>query len=396
MPGWELFDEEEKRHVNEVMETGVLMRYGFEGARRGLWKARELEGAIMERTGSSHALVVSSGTAAITTALAALGVGTGDEVIMPPFTFVATFESVIAAGATPIVAEVDETLCLDPASLEEFITPKTRVIMPVHMCGASASLDEISSIAGKHDLLLLEDACQAFGGSYKGKALGTIGDAGCYSFDFNKMVTCGEGGAMVTNRQEVYDRAGMYHDHGHDHTNSDRGAEGHPFAGGNYRISELHAAIGLAQITKLDRFLSIQRRNKSAFKRALSDITEIKFRTMPDPDGDCATFISFFTPSEASARNVTRSLKETGTEGVFHWFDNNWHYIRNWQHFKDRSFAAPISSDILNGMPDYNKREFKSDGILSRCISITIKLGWSEEEASERAKRAAAAIKQAL
>ena len=396
MPGWELFDEEEKRQVNEVMETGVMMRYGFDGARRGRWKARELEQAIKERTGSSHVLAVSSGTAAITTALAALGVGAGDEVIMPPFTFVATFESIIAAGATPIAAEVDETLCLDPASLEEYITPKTKVIMPVHMCGASASIDEIAGIARKHGLLLFEDACQAFGGSYKGRALGTIGDAGCYSFDFNKMVTCGEGGAIVTDKQEVYGRADIYHDHGHDHTNSDRGAEGHPFVGYNYRISELHAAIGLAQISKLDRFLSIQRRNKSAFKRALSDISEVKFRSLPDPDGDCATFISFFTPSEASARNVTRSLKEAGIEGVFHRFDNNWHYIRNWEHFKDRAFAAPLSSDILNGMPDYNKRAFKSDEIISRCISITIKLGWSEEEASKRAARAAEAVKKAI
>ena len=396
MPGWELFDEEEKRQVNEVMETGVLMRYGFEGARRGRWKARELERAIMERTGASHALAVSNGTAAITTALASLGVGAGDEVIMPPFTFVATFESIFAAGATPVAAEVNETLCLDPASIEEYITPKTKVIMPVHMCGASAELDEIADIARKHGLFLLEDACQAFGGSYKGRALGTIGDAGCYSFDFNKMVTCGEGGAMVTGKREVYDRADMYHDHGHDHTNSDRGAEGHPFPGCNHRISELHAAIGLAQMTKLDRFLSIQRRNKSIFKRELSDISEIKFRPLPDPDGDCATFLSFFTPSEASARGVIRSLKEAGTEGVFHWYDNNWHYIRNWNHFKDRSFAAPLCRDILNGMPDYNKRKFKSDDILSRCISVTIKLGWSEEEASERAKRAAAAIKQAI
>jgi len=396
MPGWELFDEEEKRQVNEVMETGVMMRYGFDGARRGRWKARELEQAIKERTGAAYALAVSNGTAAITTALAALGVGAGDEVIMPPFTFVATFESIIAAGATPIAAEVDETLCLDPASLEEYITPKTKVIMPVHMCGASASLDEIAGIARKHDLLLLEDACQAFGGSYKGRALGTIGDAGCYSFDFNKTVTCGEGGALVTGKQEVYSRADIYHDHGHDHTNSDRGAEGHPFVGYNCRISELHAAVGLAQVSKLGRFLSIQRRNKSAFKRALSDISEVKFRSLPDPEGDCATFLSFFTPSEASARNVARSLKEAGAEGVFHWFDNNWHYIRNWEHFKNRAFAAPLSSDILNGMPDYNKRVFKSDGIISRCISIMIKLGWSEEEAKERAKRAAEAVKQAL
>jgi 8-amino-3,8-dideoxy-alpha-D-manno-octulosonate transaminase len=355
-----------------------------------------MEHAICEKTGAGHALLLADGTAALTTALAALGVGAGDEVIMPPFTFVATFESIIAAGATPIVAEVDESLCLSPESVYERITPRTKVVMPVHMCGASADLDGLSRIARDNGLLLVEDACQAFGASYKGRALGTIGDAGCYSFDFNKIVTCGEGGALVTNNSEVYERADMYHDHGHDHTMSDRGAEGHPFVGYNYRISELHAAIGLAQIAKLDRFVSIQRVNKAAFKRALSEISEVRFRAMPDPDGDCATFLSFFLPSEDSARRVARSLKEAGIEGVFHWYDNNWHYIRNWRHFKERKFAGAISSDIMKGMPDYSSREFASDAIVSLCVSITVKLGWSEEEASEKAKRAAIAVKLAL
>jgi 8-amino-3,8-dideoxy-alpha-D-manno-octulosonate transaminase len=396
MPGWELFDEEEKKQINEVMETGVLMRYGFEGARKDRWKAREMERAIREKTGAAHALLLANGTAALTTALAALGVGAGDEVIMPPFTFVATFESIIAAGATPIVAEVDESLCLSPNSTEEYITPRTKVIMPVHMCGASAELDELERISKKNNLFLLEDACQAFGASYKGRALGTIGDAGCYSFDFNKMVTCGEAGGLVTHSREVYEQADMYHDHGHNHTMSDRGAESHPFAGYNYRVSELNAAIGVAQIAKLERFLRIQRANKAAFKRTLSDISEVQFRALPDQDGDCATFLSFFLPSEESARRTTRSLKEAGMDGVFHWYDNNWHYIRNWRHFKERTFAARLGSDILNGMPDYTHRKFQSDALISRCVSVTIKLGWDADETEERAKRAAIAIKQAL
>jgi 8-amino-3,8-dideoxy-alpha-D-manno-octulosonate transaminase len=396
MPGWELFDDCEKRQVNEVMETGVLMRYGFDAARQGRWKAREMESAIRERTGAAHALLVADGTAALTTALAALGVGAGDEVIMPPFTFVATFESIMAAGATPVIAEVDETLCLSPSSAERYVTPRTKVIMPVHMCGAAADLDGLSDVAKRHGLLLLEDACQAFGASYKGRALGTVGDAGCYSFDFNKMVTCGEAGAVVTNSQTVYENADMYHDHGHDHSMSDRGAEGHPFGGYNYRVSELHAAIGLAQIAKLDRFISIQRANKAAFKRAFSDISEVRFRDMPDPDGDAATFLSFLLPTEATARKAARSLKEAGTEGTFHWYDNNWHYIRNWHHFKERKFISKPSSDVLGGMMDYTKREFTSDAIISRCVSVTIKLGWSPEEAEDRANRAAVAVKQAL
>jgi 8-amino-3,8-dideoxy-alpha-D-manno-octulosonate transaminase len=396
MPGWEFFDENEKKQIDEVMETGIIMRFGFDNQRKARWKAREMETEIRKRTGAAYALLLADGTAAITTALAALGVGAGDEVIMPPFTFVATFESIMAAGATPVIAEIDDTLCLSPESVREYITPRTKAVMPVHMCGAPGRLDELRSICLEKNLLLAEDACQAFGASYHGKPVGTIGDAGCYSFDFNKMVTCGEGGALVTNSREIYERADMYHDHGHDHSQNDRGAEGHIFPGYNYRITELHAALGLAQIAKMDRFMSIQRENKRILKERLSEIKDIQFRTLTDPEGDCATFLSFFTPTEELARKAAEALKEAGVGGVFHWYDNNWHYVRNWRHFKERNFAHRISSDILNGMPDYTKRTFKSDELISRCVSITILLKWSPDDARGCAERAVAALRGVL
>lgn len=396
MPGWELFDDSERKQVDEVMETGVLMRYGFDGMRKGRWKAREMESAIREKTGAKHALLVADGTAALTTTLAALGVGAGDEVIMPTFTFVASFESIMAAGATPVLADINDTLCLSPDAVRKAITPRTKVVMPVHMCGAAAEIEELKVLCQEKDLLLVEDACQAFGASYRGKALGTHGDAGCYSFDFNKMITCGEGGAIVTDSEEACKRAEMYHDHGHDHSNPDRGLEGHPFPGYNYRISELHAAIGCAQIAKLDAFTARQRMNKKAVKGALSAIPEIQFRRLPDATGDCATFVSFFMPTEDLARKATAALKEAKAEGVFHWYDNNWHYIRNWHHFKNRTFANPISRDILDAMPDYSKVEFESDKLVSRCISITVKLGWSPEEAADRAAKIVAAVRTVL
>lgn len=392
MPGWEFFDENEKKQIDEVMETGIIMRYGFEGHRKARWKAREMEGEIRRKTGAAYALLLADGTAAITTALAALGVGAGDEVIMPPFTFVATFESIIASGATPVIAEVDDTLCLSPESVLEYITPRTKAVMPVHMCGAPARIDELQAICRENNLLLVEDACQAFGASYRGRSLGTIGDAGCYSFDFNKMVTCGEGGAVVTNVREVYERAGMYHDHGHDHSMDDRGLEGHVFPGYNYRITELHAALGVAQIAKMDRFMSVQRENKRILKEALSGVSGVQFRTITDPDGDCATFLSFFMPTEDLARRAAAALKGAGIGGVFHWYDNNWHYVRNWGHFTGRNFMNKISSDILNGMPDYSKRAFKSDGLISRCVSVTISLKWSADEAREVAGKMASAV----
>src|SRR5215211_8421135 len=186
MPGFELFGPEERKEVNDVLETGIYMRYGFDGPRKGIWKAKELEAAICETFGSKYAQLTSSGTSALTTAMAALGIGAGDEIIMPTFTFVASFEADLSVGAIPVLVDIDETLTLNPDAVRGAISPKTKCIMPVHMCGSMADMDALQVICKEHNLLLLEDACQSIGASYKGKSLGTIGDAGTFSFDFVK------------------------------------------------------------------------------------------------------------------------------------------------------------------------------------------------------------------
>src|SRR5215510_4148956 len=169
MPGFELWSDAERKEVNEVLETGILMRYGFDTPRKGIWKSKELEKAICERFGSRYAQLTSSGTAALTTALASLGIGAGDEVIMPSFTFVASFEAVLSVGAVPVLVDIDETLTMNPDAVRRAITPKTKCVMPVHMCGSMAEVDALASICKEHDLILLEDACQSIGASYKGK-----------------------------------------------------------------------------------------------------------------------------------------------------------------------------------------------------------------------------------
>ena len=246
MPGFEWFGDEERKEVQDVLDTGVLFRYGFDQARKGHWKARTFEEELSNRFGSGYTHLCSSGTSALGIALAACGVSAGDEVIVPPFTFVASVEALLTAGAIPVFAEIDETLCLDPQSVSKAITPRTRAVMPVHMCGAMARIDELKTICDEKKLVLIEDACQSLGASHKGKFAGTFGHAGCFSFDPVKTVTCGEGGAVITSDQEIYFKAQAYSDHGHDHIGSDRGFEGHPFLGMNYRISEMNAAIGLA------------------------------------------------------------------------------------------------------------------------------------------------------
>ena len=193
MPGFELFGDAERNEVKTVLDSGVLMRYGFDGMRQGHWKAKELEHAIQSRFDVNYAQLLSSGTAAVSLAMASAGIGAGDEVIMPCFTFVASFEAILMLGAIPILVDIYDTLTLDIESVQAAITPKTKAIMPVHMCGSMANLDALKQICDKYNLVLVEDACQAIGGTYKGKPLGTIGDLGCFSFDYVKTVTCGEG-----------------------------------------------------------------------------------------------------------------------------------------------------------------------------------------------------------
>ncbi len=395
MPGFELFGELEKAQVQEVLDTGVLMRYGFENLRKGRWKAVELERALEKRLQVKHAQLVSSGTAALSVALISAGVGAGDEVILPTFTFVASFEAVLAIGAVPILVDVDDSLTLDPMAVKAAITNKTKVIMPVHMCGSMADLEALAVLCKKHGLLLLEDACQAIGGTYHGKPLGTYGDIGCFSFDYVKTITCGEGGAIVTNNTEFYKNSDHYSDHGHDHLGKDRGAEGHPFLGFNYRISELNAAVGLAQIKRLDEFLKIQKRNYSILREALAAIPQVSFRRVPTGGVESYAFLNFFLPNAPLAKKVHQALGDAGVDGCFYWFDNNWHYYRKWEHLMNLSALGNLSKEIQSQIPDYAKADFPlSDHWVGRSISCLIKLGWEREVVIKRAKTMSTVIKQ--
>ena len=390
MPGFEVFGDEERKEVQDVLETGVLFRYGFDQARNDHWKARSFEAELAERLSVNHCCLCSSGTAALSIALAACGVGAGDEVIVPPFTFIATIESVIAAGAVPVFAEIDETLCLDPEAVKAAITPRTRAVLPVHMCGSMAQIDILKQLCDQNGLMLIEDACQSVGATYKGQALGTFGQIGCFSFDPVKTITCGEGGAVITQDENLYMRSDQYADHGHDHVGNDRGLEDHPILGTNFRISELNAAVGLAQLRKLDTILKIQRANKETLKEAFSQFPEVSFRWIPDPAGDSATFLSFFLPDEKRARNVARDLGKAGVDGCFYWYDNNWHYIRQWHHLKKLEAAAKLPIEFMDNVPDYGAVNLpQSDRIIGQLISMQVKLSWTEEDLSQRKEKIA-------
>ena len=394
MPGFEIFGDEERKEVQDVLDSGVLFRYGFDQARNGHWKAGTFEKELAEKIGAGYCHLCSSGTAALSIALAACGIGTGDEVIVPPFTFVATIEAVMSAGAVPVFADIDETLCLDPDSFGKALTPRTKAVLVVHMCGAMAEINRIKAFCDQKGLVLMEDACQALGGAFHGKCLGTFGKVGCFSFDPVKTVTCGEGGGIVTDDPKIYETADAYADHGHDHVGHDRGAEGHAIMGANFRISELNAAVGLAQLRKLDRILETQRAHKRELKEALSRIKGLEFRKIPDENGDSATFLSFLLPDKATTAKASRELAAAGVDGCFYWYDNNWHYIRQWDHIRGLKSAAPLPLTLFETRPDYEKMDLaQSDGIMQRTISMLIKLSWTPDDIAQRIDRMTAVLR---
>lgn len=397
MPGFEIFGAEERKQVNDVLETGVLMRYGFDGTRNNHWKAKEFEIAFAKRMGSEYCQLVSSGTAALTVALASAGIGAGDEVIMPTFTFVASFESILALGAVPILVDIDDTLTLDPNAVEAAITKNTKCIMPVHMCGSMADLGALKAICDKHNLILLEDACQAIGGTYEGRALGSYGDLGCFSFDYVKTITCGEGGGVITNNEKYALNADHYQDHGHDHVGKDRGAETHPFLGYNFRISELNAAVGVAQLEKLDGILKMQKENYTILRKALETVEGVTFRRVPEGGEENYSFLSFFLPTEDLTQKAHKALFKAGVDAYFYWYNNNWHYINGWEHLRGLKSLGNLSSEVKNQMQDLNNTDFsKSDAVMGRTLSSLIKIGWTEKQVQERATKMAETIKQIL
>ena len=397
MPGFELFGDLERKEVNDVLDNGVLMRYGFDGMRKGHWKAKELESELQNTFQSKYVQLVSSGTAAVSVALASAGVGAGDEVIMPAFTFVASFEAIMMLGAIPILADVDDTLGLNPEAVEQAITPKTKAIMVVQMCGSMADMDALQAISNKHNVLLIEDACQAIGGTYKGKPLGSIGHLGCFSFDFVKTITCGEGGAVITNNKAYYTNADHYSDHGHDHVGNDRGAETHPFLGYNFRISELHAAVGIAQVKRLPEFLQIQKQNFNMLRVALSEIPEVVFRTVPEGGEESCAFLNFFLPDLETTNKVLEGFKENGVDACWNYYNNSWHYIREWNHLKGLKSLYPISEEVRKGLEYLQTKSFeKSDDYIARNISCLIKLSWTEAEVKGRASKMVEIIKKSL
>jgi 8-amino-3,8-dideoxy-alpha-D-manno-octulosonate transaminase len=388
MPGMEVFGAEERKEVMDVLETGALFRYGHENIRNGMWKTKEFEEEIIRFTRAKFAHAVSSGSSAVTTLMAAAGIGHGDEVIVPPFTFVAPVESVFLGGAIPVFAEIDETLCLSASGIEKALTPRTKAVLLVHMCGAAGDLEGIVKLCKKHNLILLEDCGQAMGAFYKGKSVGLYGTGGSFSFDYFKIATCGEGGALITNDENIYHRMEQVSDHGHSHIGNNRGMEDHHWMGFNYRLNELSAAVGLAQMKKLPGLIAENRKNKKFIKDQLRNFKNITFRTLPDEEGDSATFLNLFLPSGEVARKVIHQLEKDGITGVTYWYKNMYHFINQWDHIKKMSYPSKLAVHHLGASKGLTNPELKiSEDIMSRMISVGIRCTWTGSELSDYSGR---------
>jgi 8-amino-3,8-dideoxy-alpha-D-manno-octulosonate transaminase len=396
MPGTELFGAEERKEIQEVMETGILFRYGHDKERKGRFKAREFEEEVKKITGAKYAHAVSSGSAAIATALAAAGIGAGDEVIVTPFTFIASVEAVLFVGALPVFAEIDETLCLSAEGIRKALSAKTKAICLVHMCGGMADMDAILRVVHEHGLILVEDAGQAFSASYKGIATGLFGKTGSYSFDFFKIATAGEGGVFVTNDEQAYRLADWYSDHGHSHEGNNRGMEQHPVLGFNYRISELHAAIGLAQTRKVPHIREVNRSYKKRLTEVLSETEGISFSRLPDPDGDSATFLNILLEDTQTAKGAVTEFNKAGIGGFNYWFSNMYHFINQWDHLKYGKTASKLTLDLVGAPQNYLDLQLpKSQEVIGRLISFGIRCTWTEEELMQLAKNISSCVKKA-
>ena len=330
-PGGMMIDQEEEQAVLEVLRSKRLFRYY--GPDPGPSKADELERAFAAHMGARHALAVTSGTAALMCGLQGIGVGPGDEVIVPAYTWIASPASVLAVGGVPVLAEVDETLTLDPADVETKITPRTRAIMPVHMRGAPCRMDELMDIAQRRGIKVIEDTAQADGGSYKGQRLGSIGDVGCFSLQFNKIITSGEGGIVITDDEEVWKRAVMFHDVVGGLRNDFPANE--IMWGINFRMPELLAAVALVQLRRLDGLLTSMRERKRMLKAGVEGVAQRKgvtFQEITDPEGDAAVAFVFFVDSPATAERVSEALQaENIGAGVLYYPDRmDYHIYAHW------------------------------------------------------------------
>jgi dTDP-4-amino-4,6-dideoxygalactose transaminase len=381
---------EEVEAVRRVIESKQLFKVN-DGE---LQETMNAEKELSKKLGSEHALVMTSGHAALASALVALGIGPGDQVIIPAYTYIATAIAVLEAGAIPVIAEIDESLTIDPEDIEKKITKYTKAIIPVHIKGFPSDMEKICEIAKKHGIAVVEDACQGDGASFKGKMLGTWGDAGAFSFNFFKIISMGEGGALVTDSRELFERALIYHDSSACayFGNQLSGFSETPFCGSEYRTNEISAAILREQLKRLDGIITDLRRNKKYVMKGLAPFCN--FIKSNDIEGDLGTTVGilFDTVDAAEAFGA-----EYGTMPTVH---TNKHVYSDWKPVLEKMgafhplmdpYKMEANKDII---PDYTTDMCpRALDLLSRVVYVEIDPDWTKEELDAKIDAVKAALK---
>lgn len=388
-PGGLEIGEEEKQQVLEVLDNKYLFRYyGPEGVES---KVKQLEERFAAKMGAKYALATSSCTGALITALTACGIGPGDEVIVPGYTFFASAAAVVQAKAIPVIAEIDETLTIDPDDIEKKITPSTKGILVVHMRGAICDMDRVMAIAKKHKLYVIEDCAQAVGGMYKGRYVGTIGDAGCFSFQYHKTITAGEGGMLLTNDETLSIRCMNNHDTAACWRPKRYAAErfeGELFSGSNFRMGELAGAVMLAQMGRLDGLTKRMRESQKRIIEQIKNTKGIKLRPAYDADGDTGICIMFYVESGEKAAPFVEALKAEGVKAAGIWKSGlpDWHIYSHWTQILEEKTPTAVKCPYECPYHKGEKVKYSADmcpntlEYLKRIIHVDVPPQMSDED----------------
>ena len=385
MPGFELISNKELEQIQDVFARGgVLFRQGFDNIRNGCYKVKEFEEAFANNMEAHYALAVTSGTAALRVALAALDIGPGDEVITQSFTFVATIEAIVEAGATPVCVDIDETLNVDPAALEKAITSKTKAVIPVHMLGVPSQMKRILDICNAHNIPVIEDTAWGCGGKLENKYLGTWGRMGAFSFDFAKTMTTGEGGMILFQEEKDYKKAAAWHDHGHENNPTvPRWEDTRSGTVFNYRMMELQGAVGLAQLEKLPDIVHAQQENHAKIHAEISKIAGLTFRHEPNNSECTSDALVFFAEKQMMALKIRDEIVKEGLGTKILPEAYTWHFAGCFEH---------IASLNSGGSENLRQKYIKSHDILSKAVSIPIFIQMD----ADIPKRYAKAVKKAM
>ena len=395
-PGTYWIDEQEEQAVLDVLRNGSLFRYYGLGDPSYVDK---LEERARKLYGVRYALAVNSGTGALITCLTSLGIGPGSEVIIPAFMWVATVGAVVQVGAIPVLCEIDDSFSMSPADLERKITPRTKLIIPIHMAGAPCDIGSIIKVADKHGIPVLEDCAQCNGGEFRGRKVGTFGKMGMFSLQLNKNMTCGEGGLIVTDDEKLYARAFSSHDMGLVRVEGrlDTPESYAILWGGGRRLPELSGAVASVQITKLPRILENMRGSKQRIKGMMEDIRGLEFRRLNDADGDTGPFLILVLADERKAARVAEKLIDTGLHNVFQISEYGLHIYSNILSLVNKVGVTGTGDpwalvENQKSVYDYNKGACPvSDALFGRSVLVPIpsKLTSAQEKYAAEAIRSA-------